>query len=157
MNRTTRTTRYALIRYHYCTSNQSLTTRCLTNYWPKKLVQRFWRTDTVTVKRKKHLRAAGSPVSLAQRPVKNPTLRSGPFRIDQNVSIEYSTSECSGVGTYRPGAIRCQCGTFAFLIYPEPDPDDRRAFDKFERSRKVAPMLSYIINTNSESFPTKSR
>ena len=88
MNRTTRTTRYALIRYHYCTSNQSLTTRCLTNYWPKKLVQRFWWTDTVTVKRKKHLRAAGSPDSLAQRPVKNPTLRSGPFRIDQNVSIE---------------------------------------------------------------------
>ena len=41
---------------------------------------------------------ARSPDSLARRPVKDPTLRSGTFRIEQNVFIERCTSGCSSRG-----------------------------------------------------------
>ena len=142
MNRTTRVPRYALTRYHYCTSNQSFTTRYVTNYWGQRNLLRDF-GGRIAVKRKRHVCAAGSPDSLARGSVKDPTPRSRQFRIDPSVFVEYCTSECSSrwVRT-NLGAIRRQCGAFAWcVIYPDLGSDDCRASDKFERPRKVAPVL----------------
>ena len=63
---TIRMPRYALIRYRYCTSNQSLITSYVANHWGQGKL--FRRTDGSKEREACPCSATSSPESLAQRP-----------------------------------------------------------------------------------------